>query len=891
MFLENYTFKYPWRKYQANVLAELDKHMHDSKLNIVAAPGSGKTILGLEVVRRINKNVLILSPTLTIKNQWIDRFLTLFIQDRPTPDFISTDIYNLNKFNVSTYQGLHFAHNRRKIEEKPEHEEEETTITTTRGTKIEYDLIGQLKANKIEIIVLDEAHHLRSTWWKSLTEVLKALEGVKLISLTATPPYDVEKNEWDKYVELCGPVDCEISIPELVATGDLCPHQDFVIFNKLSREEEKTLLDIQHKFDCFIQRLHTNQAFIQAIAQMPELNNYEAHEEKIMENPRFYSSLIIFLHAVGQPINIKIARALGGGAPIPRYTMEWLEIMLQGILFDNKNTCAAVEKVQADLKSIGGADRRRVILQNNNALKKLMACSVGKMESIVEIANREYACLKDNLSMVILADYIRKEAIGQENYNKIGVVPIFQKLAKAGLCSNIAILTGSLKIVPAALIPFIEERLPESRFKDTHMAGYVEISISDKHKNQLVSTITEAITQKKINIVVGTVALLGEGWDCPAVNSLVMASYVGSFMLSNQMRGRAIRRNKNDPEKVANIWHLVSITRHDYTKRLFSEQELGDYRTLKRRFQGFVGIAYTEDLIQNGLERLEMVNEEQLLKQHEETNQRMFQYAKNRANTRQRWKDILALFGGEDIKITNTIRGRAAEDKRLHTFAFHDLQSIFLGLLIMAIVVIFIVPVVTNQRLSLIDIAIEFILSGLSMLWPLYKISKLIGHFNPVSNMKNVGRAVLATLHDTGGIQTEKGLVANQVEKTRENWDNVNKVNIYSTKLHGATVYENNLFIACINEIYQRVDNPRYILVVKTRFKISYFNVPSLFAGNKASAELFCKYWQKYVGKSALVFTRSASGRRVVLNARKGSFDYNERFFERKRAVRVDDWT
>lgn len=97
MFLESYSFKYPWRKYQANVLAELDKRMHADKLNVVATPGSSKTILGLEVVRRINKNVLILSPTLTIKNQWIDRFRTLFVQDNPIPDFISTNTRCMRK--------------------------------------------------------------------------------------------------------------------------------------------------------------------------------------------------------------------------------------------------------------------------------------------------------------------------------------------------------------------------------------------------------------------------------------------------------------------------------------------------------------------------------------------------------------------------------------------------------------------------------------------------------------------------------------------------------------------------------------------------------------------------------------------------------------------------
>ena len=158
VFLEGYSFKYPWRNYQANVLAELDAHMHDDKLHVVAAPGSGKTILGLEIVRRLNRHVLILSPTRTIKNQWVERFLTLFVQDKPVPEFISGDIYHLKRFNVATYQGLHFAHRRKKAEEESEGaEEEERANIHVRGSAIDYDLIAELKAKQVEVIVLDEA--------------------------------------------------------------------------------------------------------------------------------------------------------------------------------------------------------------------------------------------------------------------------------------------------------------------------------------------------------------------------------------------------------------------------------------------------------------------------------------------------------------------------------------------------------------------------------------------------------------------------------------------------------------------------------------------------------------------------------------------------------------
>jgi len=88
-------FKYPWRSYQERVLSESQEHLVDNRLHIVAAPGSGKTVLGLEVIRRLNKPTLILVPTLTLRDQWIDRFVTLFLPEgSECPDWISTDIRN-----------------------------------------------------------------------------------------------------------------------------------------------------------------------------------------------------------------------------------------------------------------------------------------------------------------------------------------------------------------------------------------------------------------------------------------------------------------------------------------------------------------------------------------------------------------------------------------------------------------------------------------------------------------------------------------------------------------------------------------------------------------------------------------------------------------------------
>ena len=59
-------FCYPWRSYQQRALDELHTHLHNDKLHLVAPPGSGKTVLGLEVMLQLNKATLIMAPTLAI---------------------------------------------------------------------------------------------------------------------------------------------------------------------------------------------------------------------------------------------------------------------------------------------------------------------------------------------------------------------------------------------------------------------------------------------------------------------------------------------------------------------------------------------------------------------------------------------------------------------------------------------------------------------------------------------------------------------------------------------------------------------------------------------------------------------------------------------------------
>ncbi|MHC4521794.1 MAG: helicase-related protein, partial [Planctomycetota bacterium] len=198
--------------------------------------------------------------------------------------------------------------------------------------------------------------------------------------------------------------------------------------------------------------------------------------------------------------------------------------------------------------------------------------------------------------MVVLTDFIRradfpKDATDLKPIKRLGVVPIFEQIRR-GKASDVrlGILTGTLTVVPCDAQEQLKAIALETgiepagvRFKRlAHDERFCEVTIRGADRQKMVTVITKLFREGGVTVLVGTTALLGEGWDAPSVNALILASFVGSYMLSNQMRGRAIRTQEGNPGKTANIWHLVCQEER--------QAEAGeDMETLARRFKAFVG--------------------------------------------------------------------------------------------------------------------------------------------------------------------------------------------------------------------------------------------------------------------------------------------------------------
>ena len=67
-------FSWKLYPYQCEILDvfERERQRWDKKIHIVAPPGSGNTIVGLEMMMRLDTPTLILVPNLTLEEQWKD---------------------------------------------------------------------------------------------------------------------------------------------------------------------------------------------------------------------------------------------------------------------------------------------------------------------------------------------------------------------------------------------------------------------------------------------------------------------------------------------------------------------------------------------------------------------------------------------------------------------------------------------------------------------------------------------------------------------------------------------------------------------------------------------------------------------------------------------------
>ena len=100
-------FQYPFRKYQRMIIELIGQSwQQDRQHHLVAPPGSGKTIVGLELIRQFGRPAVVFCPTTTIQKQWQEKVGLFTEDDAWLKANVTTDARNVKPITILTYQIL-----------------------------------------------------------------------------------------------------------------------------------------------------------------------------------------------------------------------------------------------------------------------------------------------------------------------------------------------------------------------------------------------------------------------------------------------------------------------------------------------------------------------------------------------------------------------------------------------------------------------------------------------------------------------------------------------------------------------------------------------------------------------------------------------------------------
>ncbi len=317
-WLEELRFCFPLRRYQEEIveLCKLKLERGEKELHIVAPPGAGKTIIGLQIISQFRCPTLVLCPNTTIQAQWSQK-LKLFLP----PDLVTIahaellgthEDRPLKPITVLTYQVLSTVGREQEyLEELAQREwvgELSGSMSLSKGqaelrilellmnnpqghskelsrhvrrlrrrlTEVldleavlhdnALDLIQALRRQKFRLIIFDECHHLTDYWAAVMLHLVRRLDDVTVVGLTGTPPEGKTSTQTNRYLTLVGDIDYQVPTPALIKEGGLAPFQDLVYLTEPLDKEREFLQEQHTDFHALLEELIRPQACATASA-------------------------------------------------------------------------------------------------------------------------------------------------------------------------------------------------------------------------------------------------------------------------------------------------------------------------------------------------------------------------------------------------------------------------------------------------------------------------------------------------------------------------------------------------------------------------------------------------------------------------------------------------
>lgn len=661
-------FPRPFRVHQRQALEAIDRAFATGAQRawVVLPPGAGKTLVGLEAARRLRQPIVAFGPNTAIQGQW----LSAWREFQPATIPCGTSRALDRPVTALTYQALATFDPDAEVDE-----EGHGRVARANRRRRSGSLLDQLHENGRAVVealenagpvtlILDECHHLLEVWGRLLAELLEDLPDAYVIGLTGTPPDTLSSDQAALVDELFGPPLYSTSIPAVVREGHLAPFAELAWFTAPTPAESQWLGSEAERFaqlqTDLLEPGKSSVGFLtwldgrfvtRAVADGQGSPTALAVEWPKLErdSPELAGAALRF-HYAG-------LLALPPGAVLReehrhRPTAEdWV-----ALLGDYVKNCLAVssdprdetllDEIRAALPSVGFQLTKRGIRRGRSPVDRVLARSEAKTMAAVEILALEEAGLGERLRGLVLCDHERATATLPPGLR--GVLDAEAGSARLMLANLLAdertarldpvLITGRAVAADAAtarkLTGFVAEHAPEVDLAGIppEATGIVEVT-GRWTSRRWVPLVTRFFESGDARILVGTRALLGEGWDAAGVNTLVDLTTATTPTAVVQTRGRALRVDPQWPEKVANNWTVVCV----------SEAHPGgdsDWKRFVRKHHGYFGVTDSGE-IASGVTHVDpslSPYEPPAVARFDEVNVVMGLRAENRAGVRELWK-------------------------------------------------------------------------------------------------------------------------------------------------------------------------------------------------------------------------------------------------------------
>jgi superfamily II DNA or RNA helicase len=452
-------------------------------------------------------------------------------------------------------------------------------------------LVDRLVAHGVETVVLDECHHLLDHWAlvvAYLAARIRQAGGTPLlIGLTATLPSTEDAEEYDNYTSLLGDVDYEIPTPAVVKEGNLAPYRDAVWFTTPDEAE----LDFLRRHDAELAALvaelfatDTGVAFVLGVLQ-PDRDSDPDAEPAVALAVAYADDFALAEAASRMLARVRPEHPLVALLPTESLdgpdTEQSIRLLarfaLDRLLPDPERT-ADWERVKGIIADFGYTLTDRGIRRGRDPLDTVLASSTSKDRGAAEVLAGEL--LRGDLDerggfalrAVVVTDFAQHGNRRGSGKLSSGALRCFDTLVadpRLHALRPVLVTAKHLRIAVRdadILLPALADLLdlPELTTEYVDEAHeVVEVDVRGAGSAAVVEAVSDLVTEGTVSLIVGTRALLGEGWDCPAINTLVDLTSVATSASTQQLRGRTLRLDPAWPRKVAHNWTVTTVVPPD----------------------------------------------------------------------------------------------------------------------------------------------------------------------------------------------------------------------------------------------------------------------------------------------------------------------------------------